>query len=87
MRRRRAPVAGAGYLLPGFDEFLLGYKDRAAQLDAEHAGRVVPGANGVFRPMVVVGGQIVGTWARTVRPRRSRSSSSFVLGVPDLAEL
>ena len=66
-----APRAGRrrAYLLAGFDEFLLGYKDRAAQLDAAHAGRVVPGANGVFKPMIVVGGEIVGTWARTVRSK------------------
>ncbi|MCD2190031.1 winged helix DNA-binding domain-containing protein [Actinomycetospora soli] len=50
-------------LLPGFDEFVLGYADRSAVLDPEHAERIVPGANGVFRPTVVRDGRIVGTWA------------------------
>jgi len=27
------------HLLPGFDEFVLGYTDRTAQLAPEHAGR------------------------------------------------
>jgi len=53
------------YLLPGFDEYLLGYKDRNDMLAAEHANRIVPGGNGIFLPMIVVGGQIVGTWKRT----------------------
>jgi hypothetical protein len=62
-----ASNAGTVQLLPGFDEYLLGYKDRQAVLAAEHAAKVVPGGNGVFKPMVVVDGQIVGTWQRTVK--------------------
>ena len=36
-------------------------------LVAEHATNVVPGNNGVFLPMVVVAGQVVGTWKRSMR--------------------
>jgi winged helix DNA-binding protein len=63
------PAAGhrEAFLLPGFDEYMLGYKDRDAVIAREHAGKVVPGANGVFRPIIVAGGQIVGTWSRTAR--------------------
>jgi hypothetical protein len=57
------------FLLAGFDEYMLGYKDRGAMLAPEHADKIVPGANGVFRPIVVVDGQIVGTWARTARAK------------------
>lgn len=49
-------------LLPGFDEYLLGYADRSAVLAPEHADAVVPGRNGVFRPTVLVDGRVVGTW-------------------------
>jgi hypothetical protein len=55
------------YLLPGFDEYLLGYTDRSAALATEHAGKVVPGGNGVFRPVIVVNGKITGTWQRAVK--------------------
>jgi hypothetical protein len=54
-------------LLPGFDEYLLGYADRDAVLPREHSQRVVPGANGIFLPMVVSNGQVVATWRRTIR--------------------
>ena len=54
-------------LLPGFDEYLLGYKDRSAVLAAEHAPKIVPGRNGVFRPIIVVGGRVVGTWKRSLK--------------------
>ncbi|MDR3201761.1 MAG: winged helix DNA-binding domain-containing protein [Bifidobacteriaceae bacterium] len=53
---------GGEFLLPGFDEFLLGYSDRSAVLDAEHAEAIVPGGNGVFRPTLVSRGRVVGTW-------------------------
>jgi winged helix DNA-binding protein len=49
-------------LLPAFDEYLLGYKDRTSVLTVEDAPRVVPGKNGIFLPTIVVGGRVVGTW-------------------------
>jgi len=52
------------HLLPGFDEFLLGYQDRSASLAAEHAPLTVPGNNGMFLPTIVDGGQVVGLWRR-----------------------
>jgi hypothetical protein len=57
------------YLLPGFDEFLLGYKDRSAVLASEHAQNVVPGNNGMFLPMIVAGGEVVGTWKRAIKKK------------------
>lgn len=57
------------HLLPGFDEYLLGYGDRTAALAPEHSEAIVPGGNGVFKPTIVVDGEVVGTWRRTVRTR------------------
>ncbi|WP_431221168.1 winged helix DNA-binding domain-containing protein [Leifsonia xyli] len=54
----------AVHLLPAFDEYLLGYQDRSPILDAEHGELIVPGNNGVFQPIIVAGGRIVGTWRR-----------------------
>ena len=64
---RRPPGARRTYLLAGFDEYFLGYKDRDAVIDPAHAGKVAPGANGIFRPLLVIGGQIAGTWERSLR--------------------
>jgi hypothetical protein len=52
------------FLLPGFDEYLLGYQDRGAVLATEFAARIVPGSNGVFLPTVIADGKVVGTWKR-----------------------
>ena len=40
-----SPPSAAAFLLPGFDEYLLGYRDRTDVLASEHAGRIVPGGN------------------------------------------
>lgn len=64
-------AAAALHLLPGFDELVLGYADRSCTVPAEHAERIVPGGNGMFRATVVIGGRAVGTWrwGRTGRVR------------------
>lgn len=58
------------YFLPSFDEYLLGYKDRSAVLDPAHATKVVPGANGMFKPIIVIDGRVVGTWKRTLKKEK-----------------
>jgi hypothetical protein len=58
--------------LPGFDEYLLGYQDRAPQLAPEHAHTVTPGKNGVFKPTIVRDGFVVGTWKRSGTARQVR---------------
>ena len=57
----------SAFLLPGFDEFMLGYKDRSPALIAEHAHKIVPGGNGMFKPTIVIDGQVVGTWKKIER--------------------
>lgn len=55
------------YLLPGFDEYLLGYGDRSAVLDPADAERICPGGNGMFSPTIVIDGQVAGAWKRTFK--------------------
>ncbi len=65
---RELPGTRSVLLLPGFDEFLLGYADRSAALAAEHAPFIVPGNNGMFKSTVVTGGTVAGTWRRARIP-------------------
>lgn len=55
------------FLLAPFDELLLGYRDRSASLDPAHNTLVAPGSNGIFNPIIVIDGQVVGTWKRTLK--------------------
>ncbi|MEC5182852.1 hypothetical protein RCH12_000282 [Cryobacterium sp. MP_3.1] len=68
---RAAPGRGpsAVLALPGFDEYLLGYRDRSFAIEPENLTRVVPGKNGIFLPVLVRGGRIFGTWRRDWQPR------------------
>lgn len=49
--------------LPGFDELLLGYKDRWPTLDAAHTQAITPGKNGIFLRTIISAGHVVGTWS------------------------
>jgi len=51
-------------LLPGFDEFMLGYSEGERAIDPAHHAAVVPGKNGMFRATVVDTGRVVGLWER-----------------------
>ena len=69
---KTSPGLSSGvHLLSAFEEYMLGYKDRSAVLDLAHANKVVPGGNGIFFPIIVVDGQIRGTWKRTKYARKS----------------
>lgn len=54
-------------LLPGFDEIVLGYKDRSATLDPAHEKLVVPGGNGMFKNTLIDGTRARATWKRSPR--------------------
>jgi Winged helix DNA-binding domain len=56
----RRPTA---YVLPAYDEYTVAYKDRSAVLDSLHAKRASTG-NGIFKPVIVIDRQVVGTWKR-----------------------
>jgi hypothetical protein len=60
--RDKQPTA---YLLPPFDEYTVAYKDRSAVLDPQHAKQANSG-NGIFYPTIMIDGQVVGTWKRTL---------------------
>ncbi|WP_250037435.1 winged helix DNA-binding domain-containing protein [Paractinoplanes maris] len=62
------PDLGAGewLALPGFDEYLLGYKDRSLMASADDLAAIIPGGNGVFRSTLVQGGRVRATWTRTL---------------------
>ena len=57
-------------LLPAFDNYLLGYRDRSALLAPERHPLVYRG--GVIGATLVVDGQIAGTWVLDRARRRAR---------------
>jgi hypothetical protein len=58
-----APRPAVLHLLPAFDEYLVGYRDRSAMLEEGRAARLVT-RNGIFSPCVVARGRVIGLWRR-----------------------
>jgi len=61
--RRGAPKPAqvAVALLPAFDEYLLGWRDRTLILEDAHSRKIFPGG-GILHPSVMAGGRLVGRW-------------------------
>ncbi|WP_105565794.1 winged helix DNA-binding domain-containing protein [Microbacterium halophytorum] len=64
-------------LVPGFDEWILGYEDRSLVASPEMQAALVPGNNGVFKPAVLLDGTVVGTWQGLSKTRRESSHELF----------
>ena len=58
------PGESSIHLLPAYDEYLISYKDRSASLMQVDNPKVVS-SNGIFRPIVVINGQVSGLWKRS----------------------
>jgi hypothetical protein len=54
------------FLLPAYDEFLISYTDRKPSLSHENFSKAIY-SNGIFRPIVVINGQVAGIWKRTIK--------------------
>jgi hypothetical protein len=57
----------AAHLLPNYDEFVVGYTDRSAIFNPAHVGKLDDRQNPLFQNTLVIGGQIAGTWKRTIK--------------------
>lgn len=79
---RDAPREGGDrvWVLPAFDEHLLGYRVRDLQLDPTHATLVDPARNGVFRWTLVHNGRVVATWKRIRRAKYTLAEASLFPG-------
>ena len=62
----RKDSSPAAHLLPAYDEYTVAYKDRSAALNPKYA-KLPNYGHGIFNPTIVVDGQVVGTWKRTLK--------------------
>ncbi len=67
-----SPAIAPTRLLPGFDEFMLGYPAEQRAIDPAHHQAVVPGNNGVFKPTVIDCGRVVALWSRKLLAKNVR---------------
>jgi hypothetical protein len=61
LRRKRSPIA---HLLPNYDEFFIGFKDRSAIGRRLDSSQLVTGGDALTAHVVLIDGQLVGGWRR-----------------------
>lgn len=66
MPKTAGPAREGVYLLPAFDEFIIGYSDRSAVLARGMSPKVISN-NGIFRATIVANGVVTGIWKREVK--------------------
>lgn len=72
--------------LPAYDEFIISYKSRFAAVALESQSKAIS-SNGIFRPVIVFNGQVIGIWRRaTKKGRMEIYCNLFVPASPQLKE-
>jgi len=64
------------HLLPAFDEYIVGYKDRTAVITSENHRKAIS-SNGVFRPVIIQDGRVIGIWKKASSPKKPITITPF----------
>jgi hypothetical protein len=73
-------------LLPNFDEYIIGYANRSAIFDASYAKGLDARYNPLFQPTIVLDGQVIGTWKRTIQKRKIIVTAKLFLKLANLEQ-
>ena len=63
----RKEASTTAYLLPNYDEYIVGYTDRNLIHDGSHNQKLDSRGNVLFQNTIVVNGQVMGTWKRALK--------------------
>ncbi|RHR82781.1 winged helix DNA-binding domain-containing protein [Odoribacter sp. AF15-53] len=77
---RRVRTKRVLHLLPSYDEYLISYKDRSMSINPEYYAKAF-NTFGLFYPVILCNGKIVGNWKMVKRKQTVIESSFFV---PDI---
>ena len=64
------------HFLPAFDEILISYKTREASILLEHQSKAFTN-NGIFKPIILENGKVIGTWKRTLKKDHAKIETQF----------
>ncbi len=68
------------HLLPAFDEYIISYSDRSASLSSDYQKKAIV-RNGMFMPAILINGQAVGIWKRTIKKDVAIIATEFFVPV------
>ncbi len=60
-------LSQTAYLLPNYDEYVVGYTDRSTVFDASHTPKLDARGSVLAQHTIVMDGRVVGTWKRTLK--------------------
>ncbi|MDR1034074.1 MAG: winged helix DNA-binding domain-containing protein [Bifidobacteriaceae bacterium] len=69
-------LTGEIHLLPAFDEYIIAYKDRESVIVPKHMPKAFT-KNGIFQPIIVMDGKLIGTWKKVMRRGQPEIALSF----------
>ncbi|WP_394775549.1 winged helix DNA-binding domain-containing protein [Flavobacterium sp.] len=64
------------HFLPAFDEILISYKTREVSILLEHQSKAFTN-NGIFKPIIMENGKVIGTWKRTIKKDHAKIETQF----------
>jgi hypothetical protein len=73
------------HLLPPYDEYTVGYKDRNSLIDPTHVKLLDP-VRSIFSPTILINGKIVGMWKRTLEKKSVAISRTLFTGLKPAEE-
>jgi hypothetical protein len=57
----------SAYLLPNYDEYTVGYRDRSAIFDGSHIEKLSAFRESILTQVIIINGEVSGTWKRTLK--------------------
>lgn len=64
------------HFIAAFDEMLISYKNREASILPEHQSKAFTN-NGIFKPVILENGNVIGTWKRTTKKDHTKIETQF----------
>ncbi|PXY44439.1 winged helix DNA-binding domain-containing protein [Flavobacterium hydrophilum] len=64
------------HFIAAFDEILISYKTREVSILPEHQPKAFT-KNGIFKPVILENGKVIGTWKRTVKKDHTKIETDF----------
>jgi winged helix DNA-binding protein len=60
-------ASASAYLLPSYDEYTVGYRDRSAIFDPSHIDKLSAFRESILTQVIIINGEVSGTWKRTLK--------------------
>jgi hypothetical protein len=76
-----AAPSSTAFLLPNYDEFFIGFKDRSAIAQRLDSAGLVTGGHALIAHVVVVDGQLVGGWKRAIEKQMAVVELTLLIGL------